>query len=346
MRPPGARGATLKDVADRVGVHPGTVSRALNPATQGMVNPDTVRKVQRAAKELAYRPNPMARGLKTSRSMTVGIIVPDITNPLFPPIVKGAEAVLTEAGYTCLIGNTDNDIHRERDVLEAFIGRQVDGLIVASAQLEDEVLRHAADGDRPLVLVNRRVEGARIPLVVGDDAGGMEMAVRHLAELGHTRIAHLAGPQFLSTGRARARAFRQSMHEFGLTVDPSLVLECATYSVEAGAAAAAALFEATDAASAPTAIACGNDQIAIGTYDVMRERGLRCPEDVSVVGYNDMPYVDKLAPPLTTIRVPHPLLGAEAARIMLRLLTGEDTATSVISLPVELVVRGSTAPPR
>ncbi|NLY95720.1 MAG: LacI family transcriptional regulator, partial [Myxococcales bacterium] len=125
--------ATLKDVAERAGVHPGTASRALNPATQGLVSEATVRAVQQAAKALNYRPNPMARGLKTNKTMMVGIVVPDLSNPLFPPIVRGAEEVLSRGGYTSIIADTDNDARREVDSIAALRARQVDGLLVASA---------------------------------------------------------------------------------------------------------------------------------------------------------------------------------------------------------------------
>lgn len=335
-------GATLKQVAERAGVHPGTASRALNPQTQGLVSEATVRRVQQAAKALAYRPNSMARGLKTNRTTMIGIIVPDLSNPLFPPIVRGAEEVLSRAGYTCLIADTDNDLERERESLATLQARQVDGVIVASARREDDAVREAADGGLPMVLINRRAEGARVPAVMGDDRNGVEQAVRHLVGLGHRRIAHLSGPTDLSTGRERARAFRDVVLELGADASPELVEECRTYAVDEGARAARVLLDRV----VPTAVVAGNDQIAVGLLDVLRERGLRCPEDMSVVGYNDMPYMDKLTPALTTVRVPHADIGAEAARLLVRWLDQDGPRSrTTTTLPVELVVRGSTAAP-
>jgi Transcriptional regulators len=333
--------ATLKDVAERAGVHPGTASRALNPATQHLVSEATVRAVQEAARELDYRPNPMARGLKTNRSMMVGVVVPDLSNSLFPPIVRGAEDVLSRAGYTTVIADTDNDPGREVESLAALRARQVDGLLVASAHREDAAVQDAAAHGVPLVLVNRRAEGASIPTVVSDDRSGIEQAVRHLLELGHRRVAHLPGPTWLSTGLDRARAFREVMHSLGGDLDPALTEECVTYSVAEGTRAAHAVLERTR----PTAILAGNDQIAVGVLDALRERGLRCPEDVSVVGYNDMSFMDKLSPPLTTVRVPHTEIGVEAAQILLRWLTSGPPGPQVVTLPVQLVVRGSTTAP-
>lgn len=336
----GSQSATLKDVAQLAGVHAGTASRALNPATQGLVREATVRAVQQAAKALDYRPNSMARGLKTNKTYMVGIIVPDLSNPLFPPIVRGAEEVLSRAGYTSIIADTDNDQDREAESIAALRARQVDGLLVASARREDEAITGAVEQGVPLVLVNRRAENASIPTVASDDRSGIEQAVRHLVGLGHTAIAHLPGPAWLSTGHERARAFRHYMTELGGDLSPELTQECLTYSVEEGARAARVLFDRT----APTAILAGNDQIAVGVLDVLRERGLDCPADVSVVGYNDMTFMDKLSPPLTTVRVPHLAIGAEAAQLLLRWLSDGPPGPSVLTLPVELVVRGSTAP--
>ena len=332
--------ATLKDVAERAGVHPGTASRALNPQTQALVSEATVRRVLQAAKSLDYRPNPMARGLKTNRTTMVGIIVPDLSNPLFPPIVRGAEVELSRAGYTTIIADTDNDPDREATALAALRARQVDGLLIASARREDEAIEEMFHQGLPMVLINRRAEKITLPAVTGDDQYGIELAVRHLHDLGHRVIAHLSGPTDMSTGLSRARAFRQVTAELGCDTAPGLVVECGTYSVEEGARAAGQLFDS----ERPTAVVAGNDQIAVGAIDALRERGLRCPEDVSVVGFNDMPFVDKLSPPLTTVRVPHTDVGAEAARILLRWMVQRVASSSTTTLPVELVVRGSTAP--
>lgn len=335
--------ATLKQVAARAGVHPGTASRALNPATQGLVSEQTVRRVQAAAKALAYRPNSMARGLKTNRTTMVGIVVPDLSNPLFPPIVRGVEDVLTRAGYTCLIADTDNDAERERESFETLRARQVDGLVVASALRDDAAVREAAAQGLPMVLINRRDDSTRLPAVTGDDRNGIEQAVRHLVGLGHRRIAHLAGPSSLSTGADRARAFRHLVAELCGPEAADLVEECRAYAVDEGARATRLLLDRPG--PAPTAVVAGNDQIAIGVLDVLRERGLRCPQDMSVVGYNDMPFVDKLSPPLTTVRVPHAEIGAEAARLLIRWIGGDSSAPTTTTLPVDLVVRGSTSAP-
>lgn len=333
---------TLRDVADAAGVHPATASRALNPTTRGLVNADTARRVIKVAESLGYRPNPIARGLKTAKSGTIGVVIPDLTNPLFPPIVRGIEEILEPAGYSGLIVNTDNDPNRERLQIESLRSRQVEGLIVATAMLHHPLLTQLSREGVRMVMVNRRPEGIDVPSITPDDATGVELAVRHLAELGHRRIAHLAGPVSTSTGLVRARAFRSTVRDLGLDDDPDLIRTCDYWSEDAGATALRALL---DRQTSFTAIVAGNDLIALGCYDVFAERQIDCPGNVSVVGFNDMPFLDKLRPPLTTVAVPHQKIGAEAARLLLDAIADQGRPARSVLLPLHLVVRGSTAPP-
>ncbi|TCO49780.1 LacI family DNA-binding transcriptional regulator [Actinocrispum wychmicini] len=333
---------TLKEVAQRAGVHVTTASRALNPATSSLVNPATMRRVQAAARELRYQPNAMARGLKTARSMSVGVLIPDLTNPLFPPIVRGIEDVLAAAGYTTLIANTDNDPDRQVKLFDTLRARQVDGLVVATAHREDGLFIDAHRAGTRIVLVNRRVDHSDIPSVTGDDHDGIAMAVRHLIDLGHTRIAHVAGPQDTSTGRGRLRAYRQALDDAGMTLDPGLVVAAKGFTELEGARATRAML---DAGKVPTAVVAANDMIALGCLDVFGERRLRCPQHISLVGFNDMPFIDRLTPPLSTVRVPHYQIGAEAARMLLDRFGNPDLPTKSITLPATLVLRESTAPP-
>ncbi|TDB87909.1 LacI family transcriptional regulator [Actinomadura sp. KC216] len=334
---------TLRDVADRAGVHVATASRALNPAARSRLSEATVRRVRKAAEELDYRPNAMARGLKTSRSMSVGLLVPDLTNPLFPPITRGVEDVLAGAGYTTLIANTDNDAARQSRQLAALRARQVDGLILATAHRDDPELADLAD-QAPLVLINRRVEGLPVPAVIADDQSGIAAAVRHLVDLGHRRVAHVAGPQHTTTGHSRSRAFRQAMEDAGLPPAPELIAEADAFTEAAGARAFRLLLDGLpDDGGGCTAVVAANDMIALGCLDVADERRLRCPRDLSVVGFNDMPFVDRLTPALTTVHVPHYEIGAEAARMLLERLADPGLPRKSVTLPVSLVVRGSTA---
>lgn len=333
---------TLRDVAEVAGVHAATASRALNPETRRMVNAETARRVLRAAEALGFSPNPIARGLKTARSGTIGLVLPDITNPLFPPIVRGIEDALSTTSYSALIVNTDNDPDRERAQITSLRSRHVEGLIVATARLEHPLLDALHEQRVNMVLVNRRTSTLDVPWVTPDDAAGIELAVRHLAGLGHRRILHLAGPQTTSTGVVRSRAFQSAVRDLGLDGDPALVAACDYWTETEGARV---LREVLDSGAEFTAVVAGNDLIALGCYDVFLERTLHCPGDLSVVGFNDMPLLDKLRPPLTTVAVPQHQIGAEAARMLLESLNEPGRPNRSVLLPVSLTVRGSTAPP-
>jgi LacI family transcriptional regulator len=345
MATPNLRGgsrATLRDVARKAAVHPATASRALNDDTRALVNEETAERVRLAAEELDYRPNPIARGLKTNRSYTIGVLIPDLTNPLFPPILRGIEDRLEEAGYTPLMANTDNDPERERIDWQAMRARQVDGIIAATAHRDHQLLDEIVGHPMPLVLVNRRAHDVPIPVATADDRAGIALAVTHLVELGHTRIGHIAGPLGFSTGYDRYEGFLDAMRAAGLEPDGNLVVVSDAFTESDGAAACRKLL---DADGEMTAIAAANDLIALGCYDVLAERGIDCPGGLSVVGFNDMPFADRFQPPLTTIRIPHYELGAAAAELMLeRLQQGEDAGRSVLLEP-SLVVRRSTGPP-
>lgn len=333
---------TLRDVAEAAGVHPATASRALNPATRGLVNADTARRVMKVAEQLGYRPNPIARGLKTAKSGTIGLVVPDLANPLFPPIVRGIEDVLEPAGYTGLIVNTDNDPDREQAQIDRLRARQVEGLIVATALVEHPLMERLHREGVVMVMVNRRTDGVDVPSITPDDAAGVQLAVQHLAGLGHRRIAHVAGPLETSTGVTRARSFRAVVRELGLDDDPALTTTASQWSEESGAEGLRRLL---DTAPGFTAVVAGNDLIALGCYDVFAERGLDCPADISVVGFNDMPFLDKLKPPLTTIAIPQQQIGAEAARLLLDAIAEPTRPARSVLLPLSLVARGSTAAP-
>jgi LacI family transcriptional regulator len=332
---------TLKDVAERAGVHPGTASRALNPQTKALVNPETASRVLEAAEVLGYRPNPFARSLKTKHSYDVGILIPDMTNPFFPPIVRGVEDRLAESGYTVFVGNTDNLAERERSQLQEMRARQVDGLIVATAQLKHKALSEAMAAGTPIVLVNRTFARERVFSVSVDDVSGVRMAVEHLVGLGHKHIAHVGGPQHLSTGRNRYRGFVQAMEASGLEIDPDRVAFANSFTEEGGIVAFGKLLKTRKKI---TAVVAANDLIALGGYDVLPERKLRCPEDVSIVGFNDMRFVDKVRPPLTTIRVPQYEIGRLAADLLLDRLRDPEAAPRALRLTPELIVRGSTGP--
>ncbi|MGH8960534.1 MAG: LacI family DNA-binding transcriptional regulator [Jatrophihabitantaceae bacterium] len=332
----------LRDVAELAGVHTATASRALNPATRGLVNEQTAVRVADAAIKLGYTVNPIARSLKTNRSNSVGVVIPDLTNPLFPPIMRGIDDVLGPAGYSVLLVNTDNDKDREATQIASLRARQVDGLIVATALLHDPRMSRLASENIPLVQINRRMDAPGLPSVTGDDTAGVYLAVRHLASLGHRYIAHLAGPQLTSTGQIRLRAYRQALRDLGLPHANNLIVECEAWTEIQGAQCLGRLF---DRKVEFTAVLAGNDLIALGCYDLLGERGIVCPKQISIVGFNDMPIVDKLRPSLTTVHIPQYQVGAEAAQLLLDRIRDDTVPAKSVLLPLELIVRNSTAAP-
>jgi LacI family transcriptional regulator len=336
------RRVTIDDVARLAEVHKATVSRALNARTRDQVNAETLKRVKRAARQLGYVPNAMARGLRTSRSMTIGVIIPDLMNPIFPPIIRGIEHVVQPQGYTVLVANTDSHDDVELSAFGSLLQRRVDGFILATGRLDDQsIADEAATADVPVVLVNRGTAVGVFPLVSGDNPSGIDLAIAHLVELGHRHIVQVAGPLNFSTTRSRAEAFEVAATRAGVR-HSTVYAESLT--VEAGCGAADALL--ADGGDCPTALVAGNDLVALGLIRRLRANGLRCPEDISVVGFNDMPFAEDFWPPLTTVHMPLREIGAEAARILLHGIQSGAQEAATLTLPVSLVVRGSTGPAR
>ena len=334
----GMKPARLKDVAEAAGVHVATASRALDDRRASMVRPETVDRVRRAAADLGYRVNRMARSLKMNRTFTIGMLIPDITNPFFPPVVRGAEDTLAERGFTLVLANTDNDEAKERRHLAGMLELQVDGLLLAMARRRDPLVEELRNGPTPVVLVNRTIDRGGVSAVIPDDHAGMTLAVEHLYDLGHRRIGHVAGPSNTSTGARRAAGFAAAMAALGLS--DSLVSQASAFGEAAGREAAQLLFART---LRPTAIVAANDLIALGAIEAGEEAGLRCPDDFSVVGFNDMPFVDRFRPALTTVRIPEYEIGRRSARLLLGRIEQPEQKPETIMIAPELVVRESTA---
>ena len=336
---------TLKDVADAVGVHTSTVSRALNPKTRHHITKEISDKILKASATLNYRQNAAAYTLRTNRTRIIGVIIPDITNPVFPPIIRGIEDVLANQGYMAIVVNTDGALPREASVIDMLCGRGVDGVIAASVERDDPALRRLGDDGIPVVTVNRRMDDPGIASIVNDEDQGIRSVLNHLVALGHRRIANIAGPQNLSTGKGRLDAFLRHRDDLGVPADERLIILADGFNEGEGERCAEALL----ASQADfTALVCSNDRLAIGAIAALRRHGHAVPADISVTGFNDMPMVDRLEPALTTVRVQQYAAGRMAAETLLARLEqkgGGETARHEV-LPVELVVRASTARPR
>ncbi len=342
MSQPKVPPVTLKAVAEAAGVHFSTVSRALNPATRNRVKPQISAHILQTAQRLGYRPNALASSLRTRRSFVIGVVVPDIASLLFPPILEGIESTLLKEGYMTIVANSANDPVRHRRILSGMIERQVDGLILATATLRDPIFEGWIEDRSPAILINRTDDTGRVPAVINDDIRGIGLAVRHLAALGHTRIAHIAGPRWLSTGAMRLRGFRLAASELSLVDHALPIIEAEAFARESGRAACLELIERDPSV---TAIVAANDLLALGCYDAFAERNISCPKDVSVTGYNDAPFVDLVSPPLTTVRIKQREMGIEAARLLLARMGGQEVTADILLRP-EFVQRSSTDVPR
>lgn len=343
--------ATLQDLAEYLGVHKSTVSRAMDPERRHLLSAELLQRVEAAAAELGYRPNRAARALSTGRSRTIGVLIPDITNPVFPPMFRGIEDALAEAGYFALLANTSRGEAAANEAVERMLTQRVEGFLVATAVRDDEWLEGLRKTGTPLVLLNRTDGRGRLPAVLSDDMLGMRLAVQHLVALGHRRIAHLGGPAALSTGLSRRIGFEVAMQEAHASV--VLSAECSAYSVEAGWAGMAHLLSAHEPACLAqaelefTAVVAANDLIALGALAYLKQHGIRVPHDVSLVGHNDMPLLEQIDPPLTSVRIQHYEMGYRSARLLLDTLHGvPGSQEATVLLRPGLIVRGSTAPPR
>jgi LacI family transcriptional regulator len=315
----------------------------LDPARAGRVADATAARVARSAAELGYVPDRIARSLRTRRSGMVGVVVPDLANPVVGPIVRGIESVLWGAGLACVLVDTDNDAGREADAVAGQRDRGCDGLILASVTRHSPVPVALMAAGVPAVLVTRGTDEPTLPLVSSDDATGVTALVGHLAALGHRRIAYLAGPPDVSTTVTRLGAFRAACERAGLDPGELPVRSCAAYTVAAAEPVAADLLSSQPEI---TAVVAGNDMIAVGCLAAMERMSLRCPEDLSLVGFNDMPLVGRLKPGLTTVSIPQREIGAAAASLLLDRLAGRSFTTAAVLLPTSLVVRASTSAPR
>lgn len=319
---------TIYDVARECGVAPSTVSRALS--RPGRVSAKTSERVRAVAAQLGYQPNPLARYLPTGRTGTIAMAVADITNPVYFPMIRGAERAASAAGYTSVLVDVEESAEREREALSRLV-RGVDGFAIAAPRLSDAAIRAIAR-QRPLVTLNRVT--AQVPSVVIDNERGMERAVKHLVALGHRGLTYVAGPDDSWANSVRWLALRRASAELGIRVRR---VGPHSPTVEGGRSAATEL-----ACRSATAVVAYNDLLAIG---VMQALPGRVPNDLSVVGFDNIVGADWCSPALTTVEAPMYDLGATAMRNLLALIGGADgRSIRPLVLPTRLVVRGSTGP--
>ncbi len=333
------RTATIRDVARLAGVSVATVSATVNGSAY--VSPELQDRVHKAIAEVGYHPDGIARSLRKRATQTVGLIISDITNPFFTALVRGVEDAAHARGYAVILCNTDEQLDKERAYLRLLRSRRVDGVIMAPAGAAD-VYRVFLEVRTPIVFIDRRVPTVPADTVVVDNVGGARQAVEHLLSLGHRRIGAITGLPHISTTHERLQGYRQALASAGIATDPELVRE--GYSrLDGGYRAAHALLGQP---RRPTAIFATNNLMCIGLMRAVMERGLRCPEDLSVACFDDFEWASVFRPRLTTVAQPTYEMGARSVELLFGRLDG--TAPSrprEVVLSPTLMVRESCAPP-
>ena len=326
----------IYDVAKTARVSVATVSAVVN--SSAFVSPALKNRVERAVKQLGYQPNLLARSLATQQSRTIGMIVPDIANPFFPEVVRGAEDTAHAAGYMLLIASSDNDLKKEAVYLDLFIAKRVDGVIFTKAPgaMPKGLQTTLARAGMPLVLLARTVPGLRADIVEMDDKRAAHEGVTHLLRLGYRRIGFITGLAGATTSRRRLDGYRAALRDWRLPFDAALVVE-GDFRVESGYRAGLALLK-----SRPDAVFISNYLMSVGFMEALRQYQLRCPDDVAIVTCDDHPWLDSFSPRLTTIDLPKHELGAAAARLLIdRLSTGARRAPRTIRLESAMRIRES-----
>jgi len=330
---------TIREIADRAGVSIATVSRVLNGRED--VSPETRSVVQRVIQENGYTANRSARSLSGGRSGLIGVVVPLVYPAYFSGILAGAAEALSEQGMQIVLSPTMNELEREVSLVDRIHGLTDGALFILPQESSDELASLLDGGYRFVVLDPLQPLEDRIPSVSAANTSGADQAMRHLLQLGHRRIAQITGPLGWVATESRRRGYRAALASAGILPDPALEVE-AIPEIEPGREAAEKLLGLPDR---PTAIFAFNDNIAIGAIKAARACGLRVPEDVSVVGFDDVEGATIVSPELTTVRQPLAEMGRTAVSLLNRLLEGQRFETLHVELATRLVVRGSTAPP-
>lgn len=331
---------TIQDVAKVAGVAPITVSRVLN--NSGYASEETRARVEAAIKKLGYVPNTLARGLRSKRTHTLALVMTDITNPFFTLIARGVEDFASRSGYTVIFCNTDESESKEDNYINILVQKQVDGVLLVPACSNSKSVRFLQSNDIPVVLIDRSIPEIQTDLVRCNSEEGAYHLVKHLLDLGHRRIVTITGPREVSTAQDRAAGYRRAMKEANLDK-----LARVYYGSFTQASGHELTVQALALQPRPTAIFGANNFISIGVLKALRETGLRVPEDVSVVGFDDLPDTMLVDPILTVAAQPAYEMGSQAADLLLKRITNTlSTASQEIVLPTEIVIRQSSGSPR
>jgi LacI family transcriptional regulator len=330
---------TIKDIARELGLSVNTVSRALNGKPD--VHPETKKRIEEAARRLGYVPNNVARSLVAGRSHTIGLIVADVGNPFSSKIIRGVEETARMNGYSTILANANEQDEDERQAVQVMLSKRVDGMLIHPVQASSDHIAQLCEARFPFVLLNRYYDEIDACCVLNNNQRGAYLGVRHLIELGHRHIVHITGPLQISSVRERIAGYRQALSEATISASDQMIAHTRVDS-QGGYAATRNLIESKVKF---TAIFTYSDLIAVGALKALREAGLRVPNDISLVGYDDIEFADFLEAPLTTIRQPMYEIGRCGTQILLDILRdpSHQRATCKQVLEPQLVIRRSSA---
>jgi LacI family transcriptional regulator len=327
------RKPTLRDVAKMAGVSTATVSNVLNDSKN--VGGEAKQRIHNAVRTLNYIPNNLAKSLRMKKSKLIGLMISDISNPFFPPVVRGIEDVLAKNGFNVLLCDTDSDPEKERRYLKVLLGRRIDGLIVSLAGAEDA---HFRDLDLPVVFFNRIPDEGPFNTVETENVEGGLLAADHLAKHGFRRIAVIAGPQHLSVGKERLVGFLNGIAKNGLPTDQRLIAVC-PFTADAGYRAMESFMALPEP---PEAVFTCNNALTIGAFRFLREGGFSIPRDIALIGYDDLDWTTLVEPPLTVIRHPGFEMGLETGKLIMECLRNQESRIPRrISMRLDLEIRRS-----
>jgi DNA-binding LacI/PurR family transcriptional regulator len=334
---------SIKDIARLAGVSHSTVSRALRNSP--LIPERTAKRIQQIAREKGYSASAIARSLVTRKTHAIGVVVTSIADPFNGEVVEGIEEAANQNGYSVILATSQADPEREMAVVRSFRERRVDGILVASSRVGSLYLPILGEMQIPIVLLNNQSSGAFAHAVTIDNIDGAFKATNHLIQLGHTSIAYIGDRFGLQSDVDRLKGYRKALRKAGLPFSDDLAASGDGKTAGARTAAAKLLDPAIPAEKRPTAIFCYNDMSALGVMQAAETAGLRIPEDLSLVGFDDLFFAAQLRPPLTTVRQPKKEIGRCAMRQLLSLLRGEEEGGSTTLIKGELIVRESTSNP-
>lgn len=328
----------IKDVAKEAGVSTATVSHVINDTK--FVTDETRKKVLRAIEKLNFYPNAHARTLASGRSNIIGLLVSDISNPFFPELVKSIEAAAFEHGYNLILFNTNYDAKRAADYVRRLIELKVAGVALMTAELEPELIDELVNKEVRVVFNDLGVVTEHMSNIILEYSSGIDEAVRHLVSLGHERIAHIAGSNRIRSGTIRREAFIDAMKRYVPQADTSLIFD-GDFRLESGRMAAVSIL---DLEVLPTAVIVANDMMALGAMQEFKAAGLKIPQDISIIGFDDIAFASLADPPLTTVCSPRVEIGRRAVEALMMTIERPDQPGVEIHIPTYLIIRKSTAP--